>query len=376
MIGLSDLIFQHLLPGSIAKDDTIKAAADSLDRELKQVSDQLRQVLVYHRLDELEGDVLNLLAWQFNVDFFDIGMPDAQKRECIRDSIAWHKKKGTPWAVKTALANAGYDARIITYGDARKVLEEQGTLRLDGTWGLEAGRHLGEFPETTGVAWMEHWAEFCVKMDLLSTVRTGWEKEVRSLVTVAKNARSHPVYFYFANLETLVPFGASSSGGACVKDLDCLPLECDLKLDGEWKVGRDRELLKLDGTWQVDGFFYLGQELMPAQAEKKISNCRTTGTGAGSNHVRVYAGRSGNESQEPYFSLELKQRCLDGSWTLGSHRRLDGTWRLGDTRLSAPILGKYAVHQLNSDLKVGHKEASSTSWPAVGGSIHGSSDHD
>ena len=96
MPGLFDFYFKDLLPGSIAGDQTIQAAAQVLDNELKRVARGLDKVLIYHRLDELAGDILNLLAWQYSVDFFDIDMPDEQKRNAIRGSSPGIKRRGRP----------------------------------------------------------------------------------------------------------------------------------------------------------------------------------------------------------------------------------------------------------------------------------------
>lgn len=372
MTGLRDVSFADLLPGSVAGSPDIHAAARALDNELKQVRRDMDKVLVYHRLDDLEGDVLNLLAWQFNVDFFDMDLPDTQKRECIRESIAWHKKKGTQWAVETALANAGYNARIITFREARQILEAQGGARLDGTWALDSTQQLEAFSNVSGAAWMEHWAQFCVKMDLLSTVRPGWEKEVRSIVETAKNQRSHPVYLYFMDLSVDMPVFTESRGSGA-KITDCLPLACAVQVDGSWELGRDAQTLRVDGAWQLKGGIALGRILMPAHADQQIYNCRLSCRAGGGGTTMARAGEPADGTGTPWFRLERQMRQVDGTWELGADFRLDGTWCLETgPKLKGPGLGWVASHTLNNTLKIGHQSPESDTWPQISGGVYGS----
>ncbi|TVM15073.1 phage tail protein I [Oceanidesulfovibrio indonesiensis] len=115
MKTLPTITFRELLAGSIKDDPTIAAAADSLDAELQAVNEAVRQVLIYARIDELPEDVIDLLGWQFHVDFWDSAWPLDQKREMVRLSIAAHRRKGTPWAVESVLRVFGIEAKLIEW---------------------------------------------------------------------------------------------------------------------------------------------------------------------------------------------------------------------------------------------------------------------
>jgi len=58
-----------ILPGNLLEDAQVYAAAKSLDDELQRVTMACREVLHLPRLDELPEAVLDLLAWQWHVDF-------------------------------------------------------------------------------------------------------------------------------------------------------------------------------------------------------------------------------------------------------------------------------------------------------------------
>lgn len=53
--------------------------------------------------------LLPWLAWALSVDEWDADWTEVQQRATIAGSIALHRKKGTPWAVRQALNRAGIE---------------------------------------------------------------------------------------------------------------------------------------------------------------------------------------------------------------------------------------------------------------------------
>ncbi|MCP4020941.1 MAG: phage tail protein I [Desulfobacteraceae bacterium] len=97
---LQTINIQDLLPSSIAGDETIQAAATAINDDLNQISNETRLILILARIDELEEPLLTHLAYQLRVEFWDDDLTVEEKRNLIRDSIAWHKIKGTPAAIE------------------------------------------------------------------------------------------------------------------------------------------------------------------------------------------------------------------------------------------------------------------------------------
>ncbi|MBQ3448118.1 MAG: phage tail protein I, partial [Synergistaceae bacterium] len=58
--------------------------------------------------DELPENVIDLLAWQWHVDFYEPELPIETKRALVLDSIRWHRKKGTKAAIVSALGKLGF----------------------------------------------------------------------------------------------------------------------------------------------------------------------------------------------------------------------------------------------------------------------------
>lgn len=124
--------FRELLPDSLSGDASIRAAAAALDTVLDATTRAIPGVLLYARLahdtgfvepvamlpplarlSELSGGlaslpepVLDHLAWQLHVEGYETAVDVAAKRQLIAGSLLLHRRRGTPWAVRTALEAA------------------------------------------------------------------------------------------------------------------------------------------------------------------------------------------------------------------------------------------------------------------------------
>lgn len=106
---LKSLSLMDILPDSILSDPQMSAAAQALDAELQNVTKATVETLHLPRLDELPEKVVDLLAWQWHVDYYEpLGMSIETKRRLVKESVAWHRMKGTPAAVE-AVVSAAFD---------------------------------------------------------------------------------------------------------------------------------------------------------------------------------------------------------------------------------------------------------------------------
>ena len=103
VISLNDII-----PRSIAEDANVKAICRAIDPQLQEVSQSIREAFIVSRIDELPENVIDLLAWQWHVDFYEPDLPLKTKRELVLESIRWHRKKGTKSAIISALEKLGF----------------------------------------------------------------------------------------------------------------------------------------------------------------------------------------------------------------------------------------------------------------------------
>lgn len=96
------------LPQVLRDDESMVALAKSVAAVLEKRKDEIRTIAIYPRIDELPEDLLDILAKDFKVDWWDKGYSLETKREILKTSWHTHRILGTKDAVTTAL-RALYD---------------------------------------------------------------------------------------------------------------------------------------------------------------------------------------------------------------------------------------------------------------------------
>lgn len=121
MINIYETSVLDLLPPNLRNDPDMIAASRAVDNEFLLIVNEVKKCILLPNLDILPSDVLDLLAWQMHVDFYDSALPIAVRRELIRNSIRWHKRKGTPSAVEELIStifDSGQINEWFNYGGA------------------------------------------------------------------------------------------------------------------------------------------------------------------------------------------------------------------------------------------------------------------
>ncbi|GED35064.1 phage tail protein I [Brevibacillus centrosporus] len=119
MIDIQTISLLDILPASLRRDSNIQASAAAFDKEHREVSTAISQLLLYSNLDNQPEAIIDLLAWQKHVDFYDQSLPIEKKRELVRQADLMHKYKGTPWAVDEVVSTAfddGFVSEWFEYG--------------------------------------------------------------------------------------------------------------------------------------------------------------------------------------------------------------------------------------------------------------------
>lgn len=104
MIDYQSVHLADIMPENLLADERVKNAAATIDTELSKVARLCSEVLLISRIDELPEDVIDLLAWQWHVDFYDSEYDLETKRKLVKQSIDWHRRKGTPSVVREVVA--------------------------------------------------------------------------------------------------------------------------------------------------------------------------------------------------------------------------------------------------------------------------------
>lgn len=119
MKTLNDVSMLDVVPYSIAGDQQVEAISAAVSPQLQEVTQAIRECLLLARLDELPENIVDLLAWQYHVDFYEPELTLQQRRNLVRTAIDAHRRKGTPYAVELvvkAILNEGVVQEWFEYG--------------------------------------------------------------------------------------------------------------------------------------------------------------------------------------------------------------------------------------------------------------------
>ncbi|MEQ6855320.1 phage tail protein I [Lysinibacillus capsici] len=97
-------IYKKLLPYSLSQDPVLVAMFEALVIQLKEAYDEADLLYDLVNIDKLPELLLDVIAYEKHVDFYDNQLTIEQKRELIKSSISWHRKKGTRWAVERVVS--------------------------------------------------------------------------------------------------------------------------------------------------------------------------------------------------------------------------------------------------------------------------------
>lgn len=119
MIDIRDDSLLKLMPESLKRDKFVAVLAQAVEKELKEAYREAESLANFNDVDKLPEPLLDYLAFQKHVDFYEINLPIEQKRILIKNSIKWHRMKGTPAAVEevvTSIFGEGIVSEWFEYG--------------------------------------------------------------------------------------------------------------------------------------------------------------------------------------------------------------------------------------------------------------------
>ena len=96
-------MLKQLIPPNLLKDENIKALVESIEPEFEKVKQEIINVLIYPRIDELNEEILDLLAWQFHIEGYELATTIGEKRNLVKKAIELHRYKGTKYAILEVL---------------------------------------------------------------------------------------------------------------------------------------------------------------------------------------------------------------------------------------------------------------------------------
>ncbi len=104
--------FMQSFPQVLNNDETMRIMGIVISEELNKLSYQTLLAIIYANIDLLPEAVLDILAVDFKVDWYDFDYSLEEKRRVIKDSWNVHRKLGTKYAVETAISAIYPDTKV------------------------------------------------------------------------------------------------------------------------------------------------------------------------------------------------------------------------------------------------------------------------
>lgn len=102
-MNLKKLDMLALQTSFMQNDDTTIALCKALTPKYQELANDISNVIIYSKIDQLSESLIDELAYHFHVDFYDYSLSLDVKRELVKSSRRLHCIKGTPGAVEDAI---------------------------------------------------------------------------------------------------------------------------------------------------------------------------------------------------------------------------------------------------------------------------------
>jgi phage tail P2-like protein len=102
-LKLSELDLLKLQTSFMKNDATTKALCASLNPQLIQIADKVKKCLILSNVDMLPEPILDELAWELHIDWYDATASIEVKRNLIRNSDKVHMYMGTVYAIEQVI---------------------------------------------------------------------------------------------------------------------------------------------------------------------------------------------------------------------------------------------------------------------------------
>jgi phage tail P2-like protein len=99
----NDVDLLKLQTKTMQKDQAVQGFTSALNDQLRLLVSEVINVLTYSRIDLIPEDILDILSWQFSVDWYDVDSDLETKRQAINDALIVSQTRGTPAAVQKVI---------------------------------------------------------------------------------------------------------------------------------------------------------------------------------------------------------------------------------------------------------------------------------
>jgi len=110
--GITKENLLRTLPDVLANDENMLALASAVADGISARPNEIASLLIYSKIDELPMELLDILAYDFKVDWWDYNYTLEEKRRTLKDSWNVHRTLGTKGAVEKAISAIYPDTQV------------------------------------------------------------------------------------------------------------------------------------------------------------------------------------------------------------------------------------------------------------------------
>lgn len=111
-MNLRDVDLLSLQTKYMQQDLTTQALCAALTPQFQKLADETKACLIYARIDELGDEILDELAWQMKVDWYDATAEIETKKSILKNALKVFRSRGTVFALESVLIDYFKDAEI------------------------------------------------------------------------------------------------------------------------------------------------------------------------------------------------------------------------------------------------------------------------
>lgn len=116
-MDLKNVDLLKLQTGAMKNDATTQAMCAALNPLIKQLANQIELCQLLSRVDNLTEDILDQLAHELHVDWYDATASIGVKRDLIKNSGKVHQYLGTPYAIEQVIQDYFGDGYVEEWFD-------------------------------------------------------------------------------------------------------------------------------------------------------------------------------------------------------------------------------------------------------------------
>ncbi len=106
-----------LIPPNLRSDPDIIAASQAVDREFTALVNSIKNVLTFANVDGATSDVVDNLASELRVAFYDSTLDLTTRRELVKNALLYNMIKGTPAVIENLATTLFGDAQVEEWFD-------------------------------------------------------------------------------------------------------------------------------------------------------------------------------------------------------------------------------------------------------------------